>query len=305
MKKTSLTLGPVLFNWSPEFWRDFYFRIADQAPVDTVYIGEVVCSKRAPFFEPYYVDVIERLQKARKQVVLSTLSEIMLPRERDMVTTTCATDDFPVEANDITAVYALKGRPHRIGPYVNVYNEETLTLLAGLGARHITLPPELSKDVLSVLAAKAKALKIGLEVQVYGRISLALSARCYHARAHGRIKDNCQFVCGEDPDGMELSTHDHQKFLVINGVQTLSYGCLNLLPELHQLQAMGIAAYRLSPHTHDMVQVASLFRDALDKKISLKAANRKLKKTIPNLPFINGFFHHKAGYLLSKTPATS
>ena len=49
-----ITLGPVLFNWQPERWRDFYFRIADEAPVATVYLGETVCSKRAPLFEPHY-----------------------------------------------------------------------------------------------------------------------------------------------------------------------------------------------------------------------------------------------------------
>ena len=49
-----VTLGPVLFNWDPETWRDFYFRIADETPVATVYIGETVCSKRAPLIEPHY-----------------------------------------------------------------------------------------------------------------------------------------------------------------------------------------------------------------------------------------------------------
>ena len=32
--RSELTLGPVLFNWEPERWRDFYFRIADEAPVE-------------------------------------------------------------------------------------------------------------------------------------------------------------------------------------------------------------------------------------------------------------------------------
>ena len=49
--RSELTLGPVLFNWQPEAWRDFYFRIADEAPVTAVYLGEVVCFKRAPLFE--------------------------------------------------------------------------------------------------------------------------------------------------------------------------------------------------------------------------------------------------------------
>jgi hypothetical protein len=29
---TQLGLGPVLYNWAPERWRDFYFRVADEAP---------------------------------------------------------------------------------------------------------------------------------------------------------------------------------------------------------------------------------------------------------------------------------
>ena len=29
-----LTLGPILFNWEADAWRDFYFRIADEARVD-------------------------------------------------------------------------------------------------------------------------------------------------------------------------------------------------------------------------------------------------------------------------------
>ena len=57
-----LTLGPVLFNWPTPMWVDFYARIADEAPVDRVVIGEVVCSKRSPFRTNAVVDVIERLE---------------------------------------------------------------------------------------------------------------------------------------------------------------------------------------------------------------------------------------------------
>ncbi|MDG2404096.1 MAG: U32 family peptidase, partial [Paracoccaceae bacterium] len=40
-----LTLGPIAYHWSAEARRDFYARIADEAPVDEVYLGEVICSK--------------------------------------------------------------------------------------------------------------------------------------------------------------------------------------------------------------------------------------------------------------------
>ncbi|HUI94161.1 MAG TPA: U32 family peptidase, partial [Xanthobacteraceae bacterium] len=39
--RLALTLGPVLFNWPADRWRDFYVRIADEAPVDRVCVGEV------------------------------------------------------------------------------------------------------------------------------------------------------------------------------------------------------------------------------------------------------------------------
>ena len=36
--------------------------IADEAPVDLVYLGEVVCGKRAPLFDAYFDRVVERLR---------------------------------------------------------------------------------------------------------------------------------------------------------------------------------------------------------------------------------------------------
>ena len=65
-RNAKLTLGPVLFNWAPEAWRDFYFRIADEAPVSTVYLGEAICSKRAPLFEQHY-DASERAADRGRQ----------------------------------------------------------------------------------------------------------------------------------------------------------------------------------------------------------------------------------------------
>ena len=91
-----ITLGPVLFHWPAEAKRDFYFRIADEAPVSTVYLGEVICSKREPYFAPHYGQVAERLTRAGKTVVFSTLAEAMIQRERRMIAELCGQDGFPV-----------------------------------------------------------------------------------------------------------------------------------------------------------------------------------------------------------------
>ena len=69
--------------------------------------------------------------------------------------------------------------------FINVYNERTLAVLAGNGARNVCLPPEMPASPSARWRAKRPGSAFSLEVQVFGRIGLALSARCYHARAHG------------------------------------------------------------------------------------------------------------------------
>lgn len=291
-----LTLGPVLFNWRPEVWRDFYFRIADEAPIAAVYLGEIICSKRAPLFEPQIEAVVSRLSDAGKTVVFSTLTEVMSRVDRKLVESVTPTEAFMVEANDASALLALQGRPHAIGPYMNVYNERTLAVLARNGARNICLPVELPAAAISALCAEAARTKVTVEVLVFGRMPLALSARCYHARAHGRTKDSCQFVCENDPDGMELRTLEDAPFLAVNGIQTLSYEYLNLTGELGELADMGVGRFRLSPHSGDMVEVASLFRAVLDGRLSPADAAHRMDALKPPGPFCNGFYHGKPGF---------
>lgn len=290
--EAKLTLGPVLFNWAPEAWRDFYFGIADEAPVDSVCLGEVVCSKRRPLFEPYLAAVVERLERTGKEVVFSTLALIMDERETAHVRAIAATEGLYVEANDISAAALLAGRPHAIGPFINVYNEATLAYLVERGATRVCLPVELPAESLAVLAASSD---VELEVQVFGRLPLAISARCYHARSCGLLKDNCQFVCDQDPDGMDVETLDGVPFLAINGPQILSSTYGNLWGELKALKEMGIRRFRLSPHNTDMVQVARLFRDGLDGRDPPQAEDR-LAELVNGAAFSNGFFHGVAGW---------
>ena len=293
--KPQLTIGPVQFHWNPEQWKNFYRGIAG-APVDIVYIGEVVCSKRAPFYEPLYGEIADMLQDAGTRVVFSTLAEVAVKLDRKVMAGMCAMEDFPVEANDASALHFLSGSPHRIGPFLNVYNEDSLDFLARNGATHICFPPELPRDALKILAGRAQLAGMECEVQVYGRIPLALSARCYHARAHGRVKDNCQFVCEKDPDGMNLKTVKGKSFLAINGIETMSHSCLNLVQELDELQKMGISHFRISPHSHDMGAIAQIFRDALDRKMNKADAVAALSDLRPDFPFSNGFYHRREGY---------
>ena len=150
-----LSIGPVLFNWTPEGWRDFYFRIADEAPVDWVYVGEAVCSKRAPFFEPHFEAVVERLRGGGKQVIVALLAQVMSKIDRRLVLDLAGMEGVTVEVNDAAALASVADKPHTAGPFLNVYNEDTLGFLARRGAQVFCLPPELPKHSIAVMAQAA------------------------------------------------------------------------------------------------------------------------------------------------------
>ena len=290
----TLTLGPLLFNWPADKVRDFYFRVADEAPYDTVYLGEVVCAKRIPFQQPYLPDVIERLQRGGKRIVLSTLALIMDKRDLGYVKAVAEmADDYTVEANDVSAVSLLKGKKFSVGPAVNLYNESTLHYFASQGASHATLPIELNADSLQQLARIRKEMT--LEVQVFGRLPLAIASRCYHARTHRKHKDNCQYVCEQDYDGLTIDTLDNQSFLTVNGTQTLSYTYCALTSEITKIQEYGISHFRLSPHDTDMVAIAFAYQSFLHGTLGAAELMQLLKDYIPHAVFSNGFYHGQEG----------
>ncbi|MBD9371137.1 U32 family peptidase [Rhizobium sp. ARZ01] len=291
--KPTLSLGPVYYLWDGPKWRDFYFRIADEAPVEHVTLGETVCSKRQHFTEPHVAEVIERLEAAGKKVTLSTLAMVTLERESRHVRDLIRDSVHPIEANDLAALGLIQGKPHSIGPLVNVYSAATARVLAARGADNICLPPELPMSSIEhILQAMPE---FSFEIFAFGRMPLAISARCAHARSKGLTKDNCQFICGEEPDGLPLRTLDRQSFLVLNGVQTMSNSCVVLLDELPALAAAGIARVRLSPQVCDMVAVAQLYQAVIEGSMDGEEATAKLAEVYPEATFSNGFFHQREG----------
>lgn len=293
MTKSRLVMGPILFHWDENHKRDFYARIADEIDVDTVHVGEVVCSKRMPFFDKHLPDIIERLQNAGKEVVFSTLALVMNEREIAQLREIAEMPDLLIEANDISSIGLLADRPHVVGPYINTYNESALAYLIANGAYRVSLPWELPMSSIATLCNAQKTAQI--EVQIFGRIPLAISARCYSARAHGLHKDGCRYVCGEAPDGMDVETLDQTPFLAVNGLQTLSSNYLELSTAVDDLKDAGVNTFRISPHTLDMVRVANLYRRLIDGEISSDEVRQSLLQMQNDLAFADGFLHNLPG----------
>lgn len=293
MHMATLTLGPVYFLWDGPKWRDFYKKIAHEAPIARVVIGETICSKRNHFTAPYMEEVIVHLERAGKEVILSSPALVTLERESRLMRELIGEATRKVEANDLSALHLLAGKPHVIGPLVNVYNAATAKLLAARGAETICLPPELPFSSVEKIAAITGGADY--EIFAFGRVPLAISARCAHARAKGAVKDNCRFVCGDEPDGLAVKTLDRQPFLTLNGVQTVSHSCQSLIGEMADLTEAGIARFRLSPQDCDMSAVATLYRAVLDGAMEAGAAAERLEALYPAAPLSNGFHYAREG----------
>lgn len=292
-----LTVGPIAFFWTAEVVRDFYRRLAS-APVARVVIGEWVCSKRLPFWQGEIPAAVEVLQAAGKEVALSTLALITLRRERRL-TGDLLDMGLPVELADLTALHNIpEGVPFHVGPVVNVYNEGTLAWLAARGARRVCLPPELPLESIAALARAGREMGVAVEVWAHGRVPLAISGRCYHARLHDRAKDNCQFVCGEDPDGRAVDTLDGQGFLTVNGVQTMGRTITTAANQWPALHEAGVSSLRLSPHVGDFAGVVRAWDGALREGGA--GLLDELRRLMPEACFSDGFVAGRAGASLGE-----
>lgn len=276
-----LALGPVLYYWPRETLLAFYQQMS-AAPVDLIYLGETVCSKRRSLNAEDWLDLAERLTAAGKEVVLSTMALLEAESELKTLRRLCENGRFTVEANDMGAVHLLAGQaPFVLGTGINVYNDQTLRFLAGLGARRWVMPVELSRDTLAHIQARRPA-GVETEVFAYGRLPLAYSARCFTARFHNLPKDDCQYRCLNDPEGLTLSTREGQAFLTLNGIQTQSAQTYNLLPELVELRALGVDVLRISPQAEGTAAVVAAFADSLRGQRDPVAAAAALDATRPH-----------------------
>ena len=288
-----LSLGPLLYYWPKDTTLAFYDAVA-QMPVDTVYLGETVCSRRHELRLSDWLGLARHLQGKGKQVVMS--SQVLLESGSDVawLHKLAANGEFTVEANDMGAVHCLAGKqPFVAGPHLNLYNPQSVQWMAQLGASRWVMPLEMRHQDLAVVQA-ARPAGLQTEVFAYGRLPLAYSARCFTARHYNLPKDDCRFSCMEHPDGLPMRTREKEGFLVLNGTQTQSARVYNLLEELPQMQQMGVDLVRLSPQPQHMEQVIALFDEVRRQPANAAHAQNRILPLMPDWP-CNGFWHGRPG----------
>jgi collagenase-like PrtC family protease len=275
-----LALGPLLYYWPRQEVLLFYDAVAI-SPVDIVYLGEVVCSRRHELRLPDWQAIARMLAGAGKEVVFST--QALIESESDLKTLRriVRNGEFLVEVNDMGAVHLLGGTtPFVAGTHLNVYNAETLALLIELGARRWVPPVEMPQAMLQAILREAP-FPPECEVFAYGRIPLAFSARCFTARRYKLQKDSCEFRCLDHREGLLLKTQEGQPFLALNGIQTQSAAVCNLLGHLPELKQTGVGILRISPQAQHTLEIVALFREGLDGNLSLDHATRCIRAFAP------------------------
>jgi collagenase-like PrtC family protease len=127
------------------------------------------------------------------------------------------------------------------------------------------------------------------EVFAYGRMPLAFAARCFTARHHNLPKDDCQFRCLDDADGLALRTRDKAEFLTLNGIQTQSALVYDLSESMDELRGMGVDIVRLSPQSMNMPAIIESFRDRCDGRTGAPLEGLRIA------PPCNGYWYNVPG----------
>ena len=283
-----ISLGPLQYFWKKNEVLDFY-RAAAHWPVDVFYLGETVCSKRREMRLRDWLALAHELSEQGHDVVLSSLALIEAESELSALQHLVDNGKFGVEANDLSAVQLCRegGLPFVAGPTLNIYNHETLALLQRNGLTRLVLGADQGAQQVAALRRQTRLAGHPfpeLEVQVWGRLPLAYSARCFTARAHDLPKDDCGLCCQEYPEGLLVQTREGQPFLTLNGVQVQSAQCCDLGPELHDLASHGVDIVRIAPQRQDTDGVVQRFADALRQQHPLMRHGD-----------CNGFWHGGAG----------
>ncbi|NNN45938.1 MULTISPECIES: U32 family peptidase [unclassified Vibrio] len=257
-------LGPLLYFWPKNDVENFYHQ-ACESSADIIYLGETVCSKRRELKAADWLDLAKQLTTQGKEVVISTMALLEAPSELNVMKKYIDNGEFTIEANDVSAIQMAHQQnvPFVVGPAINCYNAQTLKIFLKQGMVRWCMPVELSRQWLINVLEQCDALnikdKFATEVFAHGYLPLAYSARCFTARAENKAKDECETCCIRYPTGISVQSQEGQDVFNLNGIQTQSGYCYNLVNDLSSMVGL-VDVVRLSPLGVETFEHLQLFQ---------------------------------------------
>ena len=288
-KPTTFALGPLLYPWNATQIKQLYQDAANCSLISRVYLGEIVCAKRNPLLAKYLPIIVDELQAAGKQIIFSTpilhndeeshqlmLSNIELARQYQC----------PIEINDLAGLKHATGLEIIIGPYINTYNQASLAVFARNGAQRICPPFEVNRGVIADLAT----FGLPLEINIFGRVALSISSRCFIAHNLSIEREDCKLACFKHSAGFNARS-EQQELFNLNGMQVQSAKIYNLIKEISDLQNIGVHNFRINPTPEfSLNQISSLITAQLSSTPDSFLTEQQ------NQLFANGFYHNQEGY---------
>ncbi len=297
----AFTVAPLQYWWPRQQLLQAYAELAD-SPAQTVVLGEVTCSRRNEFSLSDWLDLGRDLQACGKTVRLATLPLLMSEAELRTMRRIAEQCEFEVEAGDAAALQAWSRQPAAerpplvLGPHLNIYSAGALQEhLREPGITGWAPPLELSLDAIARINPPGGSSPLPTEVFGFGRMPLAFSARCFTARHHRLSKDQCEFRCREDGDGLLLSTVEGQPFLALNGIAIQSAALHCLIGEGAALRAAGVARLRLSPCSRGFAEVLQQFDAVLNQGACAATAQERLAALPLPGALVCGFARRRPG----------
>ena len=284
-----LSLGPLQYFWPRERMLAFYRDVATW-PVDVVYLGETVCSKRRELGTRDWIALADDLAGSGKQIVLSSLALIEAESELGALRRQIDRGAYWIEANDLSAVQLCRERRNALRRRAIAERLQPSGAgaadgrrIAALGAGRRTGPRADRRTARRAGAPtgwrcrNSKCWR-GAGCRWRGRHAASprarwMSARTIAASAASTIPTACRW---------RRATAD--ALLRINGIQVQGEEVTDLAPEMPALRALGVDLLRIQPQAEGMDDVLRHFQRALGSPTP-----------VPHFGHRNGYWHGEPG----------
>lgn len=271
---------------------------AIQAGADAIYLGLKELNMRATGknFSTPDLKKASKLCKQNKVKLYLTLNTIIYDKEIKKLEVIIKKVKPHIDAIicwDLSVIQLCKKYkiPFHISTQASVSNTAAAKFYKKLGASRIILARELNLKQIKKISKI-----IPIEVFIHGAMCVSISGRCFTSQflqSKSANRGKCTHPCRRSYQITDLT--DKSNKLILKNNRVMSAKDLCTLPFIEKLKRAGITAFKIEGRNRNpeyVFTVTSIYRKALDKKLTKKEIQQSLKelKKVYNRGFNTGFY---------------